>query len=152
MSATISHDSFTIERVYPNCLAHVWAYWSVREKKASWLGDTSLVMDFRPGGEELSSFRDGRGDHVNQGRYFEINDQKRIVLAYSMAVNGRVHTVSLATVSFLEEGGGTRVRYSEQMCIIPPSDGVEGRRRGWKALLGELDEYLQADTSSRPPA
>lgn len=63
-----------------------------------------------------------------------------------------VHTVSLATVSFLEEGGGTRVRYSEQMCIIPPSDGVEGRRRGWKALLGELDEYLQADTSGRPPA
>ncbi len=151
MTATISHETFTIERVYPNCPAHVWAAWSIREKKAAWLGATSMVMDFRQGGQELSSFRDARGEHVNDGRYFEISEGKRIVLAYSMAVNGRVHTVSLATVSFSEEGGGTRLRYSEQMCVIPPSDGVRGRRGGWEALLQELQAYLHRDSSGEPP-
>ena len=29
----IVHESFTLERVYPRCLAHVWAAWSGRERK-----------------------------------------------------------------------------------------------------------------------
>lgn len=148
MSA-VSHETFTIERVYPNCLAHVWASWSVREKKAAWMGDDALEMDFRPGGEERGGFEDARGTHVNAGRYFEIVEQERIVLAYSMSVNGRVHSVSLATVLFFDEGGGTRVRYSEQMCVIPPSDGVAGRRAGWEHLLEALERFLVTDTQGR---
>lgn len=38
------------------------------------------------------------GAHRNETRYFEIKNGERVVLAYSMALNGRVHTVSLATV------------------------------------------------------
>lgn len=149
MSTTVSHETFAIERVYPNCRAHVWASWSVREKKAAWMGDAGLEMDFRPGGEERGAFEDGRGLHLNQGRYFEIAEQERIILAYSMSVNGRVHTVSLATVLFSDVGGGTRVRYSEQMCVIPPSDGGAGRRAGWEHLLEGLGRYLLADTPGR---
>lgn len=150
MTATVSHETFTIERVYPNCLAHVWASWSVREKKAAWMGSDGLEMDFRTGGAERGAFEDARGTHVNEGRYFEIAEQERIVLAYSMSVNGRVHTVSLATVLFSDEDGGTRVRYSEQMIVIPPSDGVAGRRAGWDHLLEELGQYLAADVPGPP--
>jgi uncharacterized protein YndB with AHSA1/START domain len=103
-------------------------------------------MDFRPGGFERSRFRDDMGEHVNEGRYFEIKDGERIVLAYSMAVNGRVHTTSLATIAFRDENGGTRLTYTEQMCVVPPSDGVEGRRHGWGALLDGLGGYLVKDT------
>jgi uncharacterized protein YndB with AHSA1/START domain len=42
------HREFTIERVYPNCKAHVWAAWSIREKKAAWLRNAALEMDFCP--------------------------------------------------------------------------------------------------------
>jgi hypothetical protein len=63
-----------------------------------------------------------------------------------MAMNGRVHTVSLATIVFLDEGGGTRLRYTEQMCVLPPSDGPQGRAHGWSALLDGLGNYLEADT------
>ncbi len=35
-------------------------------------------------------FRDGQDEHTNDTHYFEIRDQERIVLAYSMAVNGRI--------------------------------------------------------------
>jgi len=63
-----------------------------------------------------------------------------------MAVNGRVHTTSLATIAFRDENGGTRLTYTEQMCVVPPSDGVEGRRHGWGALLDGLGGYLVKDT------
>ena len=86
------------------------------------------------------------GEHQNETRYFEISDRNRIVLAYSMALNGRVHTVSLATIVFADHDGGTRLTYTEQMCVIPPSDGVDGRRHGWDALLTGLESYLSADT------
>ena len=140
------HDSFTIERVYPNCRAHVWAAWSVAEKKAKWFGGGTIEMDFRPGGGERLSFRDEMGEHVNETRYFEIREGELIVLGYSMAVNGRVHTASLATIALTDENGGTRLRYTEQMCVLPPSDGVEGRIHGWGALLDSLGRYLKEDT------
>lgn len=136
------HDSFTLERLYPQRKSEVWAAWSIREKKAAWLGDPALEMDFRPGGSEHASFRDAKGEHVNSARYFEINEGQRIVLAYSMALNGRVHSVSLATITFASSGKGTRLSYTEQMCVIPPSDGVQGRRHGWGLLLDGLAEAL----------
>ena len=142
------HATFTIDRVYPNCRAHVWSAWAVREKKAAWLGNRDLALDFRAGGAEHSVFNDQMGEHVNEGRYFEILDQQRIVLAYSMALNGRVHSVSLTTIVFEDEGGGTRLTYTEQMCVIAPSDGVEGRRHGWTSLLGNLATYLAQDERS----
>lgn len=144
--AQYRHDSFTIERVYPNCRAHVWAAWSLPEKKARWFGSRAMDMDFRPGGSDRASFTNDMGEHVNETRYFEIRDEELIVLGYSMAMNGRIHTVSLATIAFLDEGGGTRLRYTEQMCVLPSSDGGEGRSHGWGALLDGLGRYLEADT------
>ena len=144
-SVAQDHATFTVERIYPNCRAHVWAAWAKRDKKAAWLGNRDLALDFRPGGSERSAFSDQMGEHLNEGHYFEILDQQRIVLAYSMALNGRVHTVSLTTIIFADEGGGTRLTYTEQMCVIPPSDGDEGRRHGWTHLLEGLAGYLAED-------
>ncbi|MEQ1944740.1 SRPBCC family protein [Mesorhizobium sp. VNQ89] len=140
-----THDSFTIERIYPNCREHVWSAWSTAAKKAKWFGGETHSMDFRVGGRESAAFNDKMGEHVNETRYFEIVENERIVMAYSMAMNGRVHTVSLATVQFADRDGGTRLIFTEQMCVIPPSDGVEGRRHGWGELLGGLESFLVSD-------
>lgn len=140
------HRDFTIERIYPNCRAHVWAAWSIPEKKVAWMGNREMETDFRPGGSEVSRFRSDRGLHENSGRYFEIKDEERIVLAYSMSVDGRVHSVSLVTITFADENGGTRLLYTEQMCVIPPSDSAEGRQHGWTSLLDMLAGYLATDT------
>jgi uncharacterized protein YndB with AHSA1/START domain len=143
---SIVHDGFTIERLYPNCREHVWSAWSMPEKKAVWFGSGGHSMDFRVGGSERAFHRDAMGEHVNETRYFEIVEGERIVMAYSMAVNGRVHTISLATILFADHGGGTRLTYTEQMCVIPPSDGVAGRRHGWGALLDAVERQLAAET------
>lgn len=146
---TISHESFTLERIYPNCRDHVWSAWSDPMKKSKWLGAPLETFDFRSGGGERSRFRDQMGEHVNEGHYFEIDPGRRIVLAYSMAMNGRVHTASLATIVLSDEGGGTRLTYTEQMCVIPPSDGVAGRRRGWEELLDGIAPVLAAEAGQR---
>jgi uncharacterized protein YndB with AHSA1/START domain len=136
------HDAFSTVRHFPCKRTEVWAAWSIREKKAAWLRNPELELDFRVGGRERSEFSDGDDRHVNETRFFEIAHFQRIVLAYSMAKNGRVHSVSLATITFDDEDGGTRFTYNEQMCILPPSDGVEGRRHGWSVLLDMLGAYL----------
>lgn len=136
------HETFTLERIYPQRKSDVWAAWSIREKKAAWLGALQFESDFRAGGSERATFRDSMGEHVNSARYFEIKEGERIVLAYSMALEGRVHTVSLATIIFSVEGSGTRLRYTEQMCVIPPSDGLKGRQHGWTFLLDALGTAL----------
>ncbi|MBX3582102.1 MAG: SRPBCC domain-containing protein [Rhizobiaceae bacterium] len=141
----VAHENFTIERIYPNCREHVWSAWSNPIKKAKWFGGEVHSMDFVVGGREGTSFKNDMGEHVNETRYFEIVENERIVMAYSMAMNGRIHTVSLATVRFADHNGGTRLTFTEQMCIIPPSDGVEGRRHGWDELLGGLESFLVSD-------
>lgn len=147
MSDTVyKHDMLTIERIYPNCREHVWSAWTTLEKKKKWFGDGLKSMEFRPGGLEIGEFETAMGLHRNETRYFEIKDCELIVQAYSMALNGRVHTVSLATIRFCDENGGTRLTYTEQMCVIPPSDGVEGRAHGWRALLDSLGDVLAAET------
>jgi uncharacterized protein YndB with AHSA1/START domain len=138
------HENFTLERIYPQSKAEVWSAWSMREKKSAWLGNPALEMDFRVGGFERATYREETREHLNETRYFEIKEGERIVLAYSMAVNGRVHTVSLATITFAVVGDGTRLRYHEQMCIIPPSDGLKGRQHGWNLLLDALGTALAA--------
>ena len=140
-----AHETISVERDLPNCRDQVWSAWSLLAKKRRWFGAGLTEMDFSPGGIERSSFVNDMGTHTNETRYFEIKAKERIVFAYSMAVDGRVHTVSLATVAFADHGGGTRLTYTEQMCIIPPSDGAEGRRHGWLGLLGALQDYLADD-------
>jgi uncharacterized protein YndB with AHSA1/START domain len=145
-TAAQRHETFTIERTYPNCREHVWSAWAVFEKKRAWFGDGLVESDFRVGGTEKNEFSNDMGTNTNETRYFEIKDHERIVFAYSMALNGRVHTVSLTTILFADENGGTRLTYTEQMCVIPPSDGAEGRTHGWNALLEALGKYLTEDT------
>jgi uncharacterized protein YndB with AHSA1/START domain len=142
---TQHHESFSISRVYAAERAEVWLAWAIRDKKSAWLHCSKLEIDFRVGGSEHASYVAGEDEHVNETRYFEIADQERIVMAYSMAKNGRVHTVSLATVTFADVDGGTRLTYMEQMCIIPPSDGVRGREEGWNSLLNTLEAFLRDD-------
>jgi len=59
-----------------------------------------------------------------------------------MALDGRVHSASLATVSFADADGGTLLTFTEQGAFFPPSDMAAGRRGGWEALLNALDRLL----------
>lgn len=108
-------------------------------------------LDFRIGGIETGRFvlteGPGAGDHRNLTHYLDIIEGERIVYAYTMALDGRIHSASLATVTFADENGGTRMSLTEQGSFFPPSDGVEGRRHGWEALIDALEGFLKRDAA-----
>lgn len=147
----IQHESFRLERIYPRCLAHVWSAWTDPQRKWSWFGGDAPVpadyrLDVRPGGVEQSRFTSEMGQHENRTTYLDIVDQAHIAFAYSMSLNGRVHSASVATVEFFDHGGGTRLVFTESIATIGPSDGKAGREHGWNVLLAALDRQLAAET------
>ncbi|MFZ1340244.1 MAG: SRPBCC domain-containing protein [Paracoccaceae bacterium] len=149
--AEITHDRFRIERLYPRCMAHVWSAWTDPARKWTWFGGggpmpQDYALDFRTGGHELARFVSPMGQHENRTTYLDIAEAAHIVFAYSMALDGRVHSASVATVEFDDHGGGTRLVFTESIACIGPSDGMAGRKHGWDALLASLDRLLAAET------
>lgn len=70
--------------------------------------------------------------------YLDIVDDERIVYAYTMAQDGRVHSASLVTVLLAPKDGGTRLTFTEQGAYFAPTDGAAGRAAGWTSLLDHL--------------
>jgi len=152
---TISHETFTLTRTIPARRAHVFAAWANPEIKRRWFVDSDgpgwterdYTLDFRVGGRETGRFvlneGPGRGVHTSVTHYLDIVDDERIVYAYTMAIDGRIHSASLTTVELEDENGGTRLTYTEHGAFVGPSDGAAGRKQGWQSLLAALERMLE---------
>ena len=147
MAVHAHQQSFSIVRHLARSPAQVFSAWADPARKRQWMTASTeqaerYTMDFHVGGREYGSFDNEMGHHENETRYFEIIEDALIVFSYSMAMNGRVHSVSLVTVQFVPDAGGTQLTYDEQMCVIEPSDGAAGREHGWNALLDAMEAQL----------
>jgi uncharacterized protein YndB with AHSA1/START domain len=153
----VTHGSFTIEKTYPHTPEKVWAAFSDPAKKRRWYAEgegfqlDSYELDFRVGGREVSRFKfTGHPEAPipagtpmgNDTVYLDIVPARRIVFAYSMTVNGKPFSGSLATFMLRPEGTGTRLIATEQGAYFENGDGVEMREQGWKSLLEALGEEL----------
>ena len=139
---TISHGSFTIDRVFAAKPDRVFRAWSDPHQKSKWfpVGD---VFDFRVGGREYQagSAPDGN-NYVFDVRYHDIVADQRIVYAYEMLMNGRRISVSVATVQLLPEGEGTRVVVTEQGAFLDGLDTSLQREGGTNQLMDALGASL----------
>ena len=154
---TVEHGGFTIERHLAAPPARVFALWSDPAKKRRWFVDSDgpawteadYALDFRVGGTERGRFTatDGpaKGVHENATHFLDIVPDERIAFAYTMAFEGRIHSASLATVTFEADGGGTRLTFTEQAAHFPPSDGEDMRKAGWTHLLNALTKELETE-------
>lgn len=155
-----THDEFHIERVLNASRERVWAAWADPALKRRWFVDSdspawserAYSVDFRVGGRESGSFEltegPGQGVHENATHYLDIVDGRRIAFAYTMAMDGRIHSASLSTVTFEDQGDGTRMVYTEQGAFFEDSDGPAMRRDGWEHLMNALEKTL-TDGESR---
>ena len=145
------HDDFTLTRDIAASPAQVFACWSRPDLKRAWFvtevggPDWETVeysQDFRVGGRDHGRFLmhggPGAGAHENVTHYLDIQPGSRISFAYTMALNGRIHSASLVTVTLAAEGGGTRLSYREQAAFFPPSDMTAGRSHGVGLQLDAL--------------
>lgn len=147
---SVVHDTFTIERTYDASPERVFAAWADPASKRRWFAEgegfelDSYDLDFRVGGREHGQFRARGGMEMrNDTVYQDIVQDRRIVLAYTMTVNGKRISASLTTVVLEPAGTGTRLLFTEQAAFFEGADGVEMRTQGWRSLLDALDQELR---------
>jgi uncharacterized protein YndB with AHSA1/START domain len=100
-------------------------------------------MDFRVGGRERNSGGPKGGpQHVFEARYLDIVENERVIYVYDMYIGARKISVSLATVEFLRDGAGTRLRVTEHGAFLDDYADNGSRERGTRELLEAIAESL----------
>ncbi|NIX76480.1 SRPBCC domain-containing protein [Microvirga terricola] len=151
--AKITHGSFTLERVYDAPLSRVFSAYTEAEARHRWLIRSNgwTVHEYRPaeqarsGATESSKFSPPGAETVltNDTTFLDVQENDRVIIAYSMTVDGAPLSSSLLTTEFHAEGEGrTRLVLTEQGAYL---DGnIEGRAEGSKWLLEQLAKELTA--------
>jgi uncharacterized protein YndB with AHSA1/START domain len=157
---SVTHSSFVIERSYPVAPRRVFAAFADPAKKRRWFADEDegeieeFAMDFRVGGRERRRSRMGPNTPfpgtplTNETVYQDIVPERRIVVAYTMAIGERRISASLATFEFLAMQSGTLLVFTEQAAFFEGADGPKMRQQGWEELLKRLGEALPAMESA----
>jgi uncharacterized protein YndB with AHSA1/START domain len=147
---SVHHATFVIERSYPASPARVFAAFATVEAKARWFGapEESLIadreFDFRTGGRERFISKHEEATYTYDSVYYDIVPDQRIVTAYEMYANDARISVSVATVEFAKQDGGTLLTYTEQGAFLDELDKPEYREQGTSELLDKLGQVLQA--------
>jgi uncharacterized protein YndB with AHSA1/START domain len=147
---TIQHATFVIERVFdapPEAVFHAFTDEGARHRWFTTSNNWPIQefhYDFRVGGQERGRFSpDGKTIILNDVVYQDIVPGKRIVSAYTMTVNGKRISASLATTEFLAENGKTRLVYTEQGAFLDDLNQATGREQGCAALFDSLGRELE---------
>lgn len=159
---SVTHCTFVIERSYPTTPERVFAAFADPGKKRRWFGEgegrdvEEFAMDFRVGGSERARYRFKAGTRfpgselTNHTNYQDIVEGRRIVMAYTMSLDDRRFSASLATIELLPEGSGTVLIFTEQGAYFEGADGPEMREAGWRKLLEQLVSELARQSESEP--
>ena len=146
------HDTFVIERTYAAAPARVFTAWADPAVKARWFVGpadreaSNLELDFRVGGRErVSGGSLGGPVYSYEARYQDIVPNERIVSTYDMHMDEQRISVSLATVEFKPNGGGTQLIYTEQAVFLDGLDTAADRERGTRGLLDNLEAVLRGE-------
>jgi uncharacterized protein YndB with AHSA1/START domain len=148
---TVTHATFVLERTYPTPPARVFAAWADPQIKGRWFGGADdavstaeFELDFRVGGSEINRGQGPDGQmYTYQARYQDIVPDERILYAFDMHQGERRISVSLSTVEFEPDDGGTRLRYTEQGAYLDGLDTPEQREHGTRELLDALGRVLE---------
>lgn len=149
--AGLFHSSFKIDRHLKHAPAKVFNTFADKQKKQAWFVASdgpdwttkAYDLDFRIGGREHGVWVGPDGiAHGNETVFLDIIDNALIACAYTMAMDGNIHSASLATMTFAARDGGTLFTYHEQGAYYGGSDGTAGRQAGWEQLLQALEQVL----------
>jgi uncharacterized protein YndB with AHSA1/START domain len=145
---SVAHASFVIDRGYDAPPERVFAAWADPEAKARWFGGAQrrFELDFQVGGRELSQGTGPDGNaYTYSALYQDIVPAERIIDTYGMLLGETRISVSVVTVEFRPERGGTRLVFTEQGAILGGHDDPALREQGTGGLLDALREELQSE-------
>ncbi|HEY7208869.1 MAG TPA: SRPBCC family protein [Bryobacteraceae bacterium] len=154
MEQSVNHSTFVIERNYPASPKRIFAAFADPAQKRRWFAEgegfqvDEFTMDFRVGGSERTRFRSAENGPLkgasltNHTTFQDIVPDRRIVLAYTMAVADKRISASLATFELLPAAEGTDLIFTEQAAFFEGADGPQMREQGWQELLDRLGKSL----------
>jgi uncharacterized protein YndB with AHSA1/START domain len=142
MDRSVTHTTFSLERVYPVPVAQVFAAWADPAAKARWFapGPTGHELDFRVGGREVVRGGPEGGPVMTfESFYRDIVPGERIVYSSTLSAGDDLATVSVTTVEFSLAGEGTQLVLTEQGTFLDGREEPEWREHGtgeWLDALG----------------
>jgi uncharacterized protein YndB with AHSA1/START domain len=150
LAPAVTHGTFVIERSFKVAPERVYAAFADPARKRRWIADErgmaveAFEMDFRAGGREYARYRFPEESRfpgatlTNETIYLDIVPNRRIVIAYTMAIGDHRFSASLATFELLPTGQGTALVFTDQGAYFENADGPRIREEGWRGLLERL--------------
>jgi uncharacterized protein YndB with AHSA1/START domain len=147
---SVIHNTFVIERSYPKSPEVVFQAFADPATKQRWFGPgvhhevERFDVDFRPAGAEYLVYRFKEGSPfpgvsmTNEGKFFDIVPNQRIVTAHTMKLGDHNISASLVTFEFLPSERGTDLICTHQGVFFEGADGPQMREAGWRSLLDNL--------------
>ncbi len=144
-----------ITRVFDAPRELVFQAWTDPRQAVKWWGPRKypaihLEMDLRPGGAWRGCLRSTENGQElwHKGIFREVTPPERLVFTFAWEEEGERGLETLVTVSFAEQGDGTRMTFRHApFQSIAERDGHNG---GWNSTFDRFDEYLaQPHGSSR---
>lgn len=148
------HSTFTTERHYPTSPERVFSAWQDPGIKARWFAGPGAAhaMDFRVGGTETVQERPSGGKELRfTSTYQEIRPGELILYSSTMHRGHTLGTVSVTTVEFAPQDGGTRLVLTEHGVYLTDWERPSSREEGTAAWLDQLSAHLSSDKHLTPP-
>lgn len=150
---SIVHNTFVIERNYPQTPEKVYAAFAEPARKRRWYAEgeheiQEFEMEFRVGGSERFRYRFKEGHPIagteiaNESTYQVIEPEKQIVMVSKMSLNGKPVIVMLATFEFLSAESGTDLILTHQGAFLASMPGPQMIEAGWRELLDRVAKEL----------
>jgi uncharacterized protein YndB with AHSA1/START domain len=141
----------TAVHTYDAPRAKVWAAWTDPERLKLWWGPKDFTtelfeLDLRVGGAWRAAIRQTANGsvHGSRGVYREIVPGEKLVFSFKWDADGALD--SLVTVTFADEGQGTRVTFNQ--VGFADSASRDSHQEGWNQLLDKLDPYLARESEA----
>jgi len=143
--------SFTIERKFKASPTLVYSAFATEKGKQAWFSGPSdmwaledRAFDFRIGGSETLTGKWKSGMITRfDAHYHDIVPDERIIYSYTMHVDAKKISVSLATIEFKKAGAGTLLVLNEQGAFLDGYDDSGSRERGTIGLIDKLEAAIR---------
>lgn len=147
----VVHDTVVVERRFAAPPSAVFAAWADAAQRARWHlpGDAGWVLvefeqDFRVGGRERARFGPRAAPNLREeGRFLDIEPDRRIVSAGTMHRDDVRLSATLCTVELAPDGdGGTLLKLTDQSAFLDGRERPDERRAGWGKVMERLAAHL----------
>jgi uncharacterized protein YndB with AHSA1/START domain len=148
---SVAHGTFHLERTYDAPVARVWQALTDPSTKQKWFAGTpgkweqlERQMDVRVGGHERLRGR-WEGGVVSDfdATYHDVVPNERLIYSYTMHLDDKKISVSLACMQLQAAGSKTTLKLTEQGAFLDGYDDAGSREQGSRYLLDALGTSLK---------